>query len=80
MSIELVRHLLGWSTLISYGLLLVWFLMFTLNHNLVYRLHSRWFKLSENNFDLIHYCGMGLLKLLVFIFFLVPYLALLIIA
>ena len=33
------------------------------------------FGLSKETLDVIHYCGMGLLKLFVFTFFLFPWLA-----
>ena len=33
MSIELARNFLLWCTVINYGILLVWFLVFTLAHD-----------------------------------------------
>lgn len=76
MTIELLREVLGWCAILNYGLLLFWFLMFSSAHDWLYNFHSRWFALSVERFDAIHYSGMALLKLSVFMLNVVPYLAL----
>jgi hypothetical protein len=76
MTLEIARDVLGWCAVINAGLLLWWFLFFTLGHNQVYRLHGKWFNLSEEKFDAIHYAGMGFFKMCIFVFNIVPYLAL----
>jgi Family of unknown function (DUF6868) len=76
MSIETARNALLWCTVINYGLLLVWFLFFTLAHDWTHRLHGRWFHLSVEHFDTIHYTGMALFKLGIILFNLVPCVAL----
>ncbi|MGD9014850.1 MAG: hypothetical protein PVI33_02350 [Candidatus Omnitrophota bacterium] len=76
MTIELIRRALGWCSIINMGLLLWWFLMFTFAHDLVYRWHTKWFKLSVEKFDAIHYTGITFFKLAVFVFNIVPYFAL----
>lgn len=79
MSIEDIHSMLGWCTLINLGLLLVWFLFFWFGHDWMYRFHRERFKLSIDTFDAIQYGGMGLFKILIFVFNLVPYVALLVI-
>jgi len=79
MTIEIVQDLLLWCAIINFGLLLWWFLFITLAHDWTYRLHSRWFKLSVEQFDAVHYAGIALFKLSIFFFNLVPYFALLIV-
>jgi hypothetical protein len=76
MSVELVRDVLGWSTVINFGLLILWFLFFILAHDWFYKFHARWFKLSVETFDAIHYASMAFFKLCIFVFNLVPYLVL----
>lgn len=76
MTLETTRAFLAWCTTIDLGLLLVWFLAFTLAHDQMYRLHGKWFKLSEEHFDAIHYLCMALFKVAFLLFNLVPYLAL----
>ena len=33
MTLELIRNVLGWCALINYGILLLWFLIFSLAHD-----------------------------------------------
>jgi hypothetical protein len=76
MTIEILRAFLGWSALINLGLLYGWFLFFISAHDWMYRLHSKWFNLSGERFDSIHYAGMAFFKISILLFNLVPYLAL----
>ena len=76
MAAETIRDVLGWCTVINLGLLLWWFLFFMLAHDWMYRVHGKWFKLSVEKFDGLHYAGMAFFKICVFVFNLVPYLAL----
>lgn len=65
-----------WCLGLNLGLLLWWFALFSWAHDAIYRLHSRWFKLSVEAFDAVHYGGMALYKILIFMFLLMPWLAL----
>ena len=76
MTLELIRNAFGWCAIINMGILLWWFLFFVFAHDLLYRVHGRWFKMPLERFDTIHYGGMGLFKLGIVLFNLVPYLAL----
>ena len=76
MSIELVRGALAWCAAINIVLLLWWFLFFNLAHDWTYRVHSKWFNLSVDKFDAIHYAGMARFKMSILLFNLVPYFAL----
>ena len=61
MNIDLhaLRQILIWSLVVNYVVLLVWFAVIALAHDFVYRLHSRWFQLSRESFDALHYGGMA---------------------
>ena len=76
MTLEAIRSALAWCTLINWGLMLWWFLFFTFAHDLMYRIHSKWFKIPVEKFDALHYAGIAFFKILVFVFNLLPYLAL----
>jgi len=76
MTIEIIRDALLWCVVINMGLLLWWFLLFMLAHDWMYRFHGKWFSLSTEKFDSIHYTGMALFKIGIFLFNLTPYLAL----
>jgi hypothetical protein len=76
MSIELTRQFLLWNTVVNYGILLVWFLLFVFAHDWVRHLHGRWFRLSDDRFDALHYMGMAIYKIGILLFNLVPFLVL----
>src|SRR5258705_7361762 len=63
MTIEMTCKALLWCAVINYGILLVWFLFFVLAHDRMYLLHSRWFRLSVEQFDMLHYAGMSIFKI-----------------
>jgi hypothetical protein len=63
MSIDTLREAMLWSLVINYGVLLIWFAAFTLAHDRLYRLHSRWFAVSRETFDALHYGGMAIYKI-----------------
>ena len=56
-------------------LLLFSFVMFMLTKEIIDDIHGRMFGVSPHELDLIIYCGMGLHKLCVNLFFLFPWLA-----
>jgi hypothetical protein len=76
MKVEIVRDVLAWCAVINVGLLLWWVLFLMLAHDFTYRFHGKWFKLSVERFDAIHYSGMLFFKICIFLFNIVPYFAL----
>lgn len=76
MTLDALRTALLYCALLNYGVLLVWFLVFSLAHDWIYRLHGRWFRLSREQFDATHYTGMAIYKMGVLLLNLVPYAAL----
>ncbi len=76
MRVETLRSMLAWCTLLNYVILLIWFFLIIFARGWLYRLHTQWFKLSEERFDMINYVGMMLFKILILVFNLTPYLAL----
>ena len=71
---------LAWTLLrcaaINYAVLILWFAVFLLAHDWLYRLHTRWFRLSTEAFDAINYAGIAAYKIGNMLFFLVPALVL----
>ena len=72
MNTDTLAELLLWSSLVHYLILLLWFAGFVLARERILRLHGRWFRLGEQQFDLIHYSAMAAYKLLILFFGLVP--------
>lgn len=61
---------------VNYAILITWFLVFAFARDFMRRLHGRWFKLSDATFDAVHYGGMAVYKLAIFLFNLAPLVAL----
>lgn len=76
MNTETLCSFLLWCLGINYGILVLWFFAFMVAHDFLHRLHARWFRISLEQFDAIHYAGMAIYKIGVLLFNLVPYLAL----
>ena len=73
-----IRDILLWCTGLNYAVLLVWFGVFVFAHEWMYRIHGRWFKFPLESFDAIHYAGLAVYKIGILLFFLVPFVALLV--
>ena len=71
-----IKGVLLWCVGINYGVMLVWFGVFVYAHDWMYRLHTRWFKLSVETFDAIHYAGLSIYKMGIILLNLVPLIAL----
>jgi len=76
MNIDVIRSVLLWCLIINMGIFLYWFAFFALAHDLLYRIHSKWFKIPVEKFDATHYAMMGIFKIVIIVFNLVPYIAL----
>jgi hypothetical protein len=72
MDIEFWRRFLLWCTVVNYGVLFVWFLVFVSAHDLMLGIHARWFHLSSEQFDALHYGAMAIYKIGILLFNLVP--------
>jgi hypothetical protein len=75
MNLDTVLRLLGWCTLINWAFLLFWWGMIAFAGDFVYRVHGKWFKMSRDTFDAMHYGGMVLFKMIILVCNLAPYLA-----
>ena len=76
MSLVVLKSVLLWCLAINYGTLLLWVLLIAVGHDAFYRLNSRIFGISVQTFDAVNYGGIVGFKLLVLVFNLVPYVAL----
>jgi hypothetical protein len=76
MSVDILRAVLLWCTVINYGVLLMWFLVFTFAREGLQHLHGPCFRLSGEQFDALHYAGMSVYKIGILLFNLVPYVVL----
>ena len=73
--LEVVSKILLRCWILGFLLLMIWFGFFMLAPSVIYSLHGSMFGLSPQGLNLIHYCGMGLVKIFVLIFFLLPWMS-----
>ena len=71
-----IKHVLLWCVGLNYVILCVWFGVFVFAHDWMYRLHTRWFKLSVETFNAMHYAGLSVYKIGILLLNLVPLVAL----
>ena len=79
MDIDTVRAFFMWCTIINGGLLILSSLICACAGDWVHRRHSKWFPMSREAFNVAIYSFIGLYKIFVLVFNLVPYVALLIV-
>ena len=79
MNIQILTSFFMWCTIINGGLLILSTIMIIPAEDLVYRIHSKWFSFSRGTFNVIIYSFLGLYKMMIMVFNLVPWIALLII-
>lgn len=76
MTQELITTFLLWCLAANYLILLVWFGVFVFARPWLRQVHGRWFKLTDESFDAIHYGGMALFKIGIFLLNIAPLFAL----
>ena len=75
MSLIMLSDFLLWCTVINYGILLMWFLVYAAGRTWLVNLHGRWFHLAATQFDAVNYAGMAVYKIGILLLNLVPYIA-----
>jgi len=79
MSIEMLTKFLMWCTILNMGLLLFSFVMVTFAGDIAYRMHTKWFPMPRETFNVVLYSFIGVYKIFVFVFNIVPCIAITII-
>lgn len=74
--LSLITTFLGWCTLINYGILILSTVMLLTCGNWVKSIHGKIFNLSDTSLDTLYFSYLGNYKLAIFVFNLVPYIAL----
>lgn len=72
---DILAKVLLRCTVLGFLLLMFWFGAVMLAGDLVYAVHGAMFGLGPHELQTIHYCGMGLVKLLIGCFFLIPWIS-----
>ncbi|SFR95088.1 hypothetical protein SAMN05216570_1121 [Dyella sp. OK004] len=76
MTTSLMKDVLLWCVVLNYAVLLIWSGVFIFARGWMYRVHTRWFKLSAETFDAANYLGLAVYKIGILLFNLMPWIAL----
>ena len=76
LGLAFIESLAIYSLVVNLILLFIWAGLFIYARDWMIRLHGRWFKLAPEMFDAMHYAGMGLYKLAIWMLLVIPYLVL----
>ena len=79
MNIQTYKRFFLWCTIINVALLLLSTLICIYAPDWLYSIHGSWFSIPRETLDIIMYSYLGLFKIFIYIFNVVPFLALLII-
>jgi len=79
MDLQTLTSFFMWCTIINTGFLLFLALIYLLVPNLAYSLQSKFIPISRETFDIVFYSFIGFFKVVVLVFFVVPWIALLLI-
>jgi len=78
MDIQTLTTFFMWCTVINGTVFVFWAATCILMPDLLFRIHSKWFSISRETFNISIYSFLGLLKIFFLVFNVAPYVALLI--
>ena len=76
MDIQTLTSFFGWCTIINAGFFLFVTLFITIAPDLVYRLQIKFLPISRDTYNVVIYSFLGLVKIFLVVFNVVPYVAL----
>ena len=79
MDINSIRAFFMWCTILNVAVLVLSSLICLCAGDWIYQIHSKWFSISRETFNVAIYSFLGLYKIFIFVFNLIPYIALLIV-
>lgn len=78
MNTKALTQFLMWNSIINGSILLIWTFLFMACPDFIYGFHTKIVPIPRDNFNVLIYGLIGLFKILIFIFNIVPLIALLI--
>ncbi len=76
MNTEHLTRFFGTCFLLAAGVLMFWFLMYFAAGDFSYSYHAKLFGIDRSLYKSMNYYGMAIFKMLAFLLFLIPYIAL----
>ncbi len=79
-TLEMLQELFFWMSIINFGLLIFYSIVIVMFQDLIYKVHSKYFKMKKEKMSSILYKVLAFYKIATIAFNLVPYIALRIIS
>ena len=79
MDVETLRAFFMWCTIINVVLMCISIVLCAFGGDWIYRMHGKWFPMPKQTFTVVLYAFLGMYKIFIFVFNIVPYVALLIV-
>jgi hypothetical protein len=79
MDVQMLTRFFMWCTILNMGLLVLSFLILAFAGDFVYKIHGKWFPMPRETFNVVLYSFLGMYKIIVFVFNVIPWAALAII-
>ena len=76
--IEIIKEFLGWCSILNIGLLIFTVIIFTFSIDIISQIHAKLFSLDKNSLPNLYFKWIAQYKILIIVFNIVPYFALLI--
>ena len=76
MDVQMLTRFFMWCTILNMGFLLLLSLFLLINLDFVYKMHGKLFPMSRETFNVVLYSFIAIYKIIIFVFNLVPWIAL----
>ncbi|HCF94555.1 MAG TPA: hypothetical protein DEW46_05800 [Verrucomicrobia bacterium] len=76
MDIQMLTRFFMWCTIMNFAFLMLSFLLLGIAGDFIYKLHSKWFSMQREKFNMLIYSFLGLYKILWLVLNVVPWVAL----
>ena len=73
MDIHMLTRFFMWCTILNMGLLVLSSLILAFAGDFVYRIHGKWFPMPRETFNVVIYSIIGMYKIIVFVFCVIPW-------
>ena len=76
MDIQMLTKFFMWCTILNFGFLMFSFLFLAFACDFVYKIHSKWFPMPRETFNVVIYSFLGMYKIVWLMFNVVPWVTL----
>lgn len=73
MDIQMLTSFFMWCTILNIGFLILSFLIVVFAGDFIYKMHSKWFPMPRETFNVVLYSCLVMYKIIVFVFNVMPW-------